>query len=338
MKQMKQTIFLLALIAMLGISGSALAAASFAGGTISPTSGSLADVLTGNSKVATITGTGLTAANVPAGSLQLHRTTAPLNVVALTIVGYSAAGDEVYVTIANAAGGNAGVYNVEFDPPGAPVLFSALAGITYELRRDNNNLQVIVKMTMKKRADITWAGGSGNGAIAVGMVNKDDSAAGTSFAADNIAAFTWIVRDDDLSTGTYNSGGTGYAIDVSNGATPFYQSSDNANGNKILRLKNVSKTNNSVDLYAQATDAVSAGGKWTLVQVAPTSDTFSLSAKFDVAAAVLLTHQSPAVASKAALAVNGTTDIVLTLIPPATVTVAAGNQFTTTVQITAIAP
>jgi len=337
--------FLAALIAVVGMSASVMAAASFAGGTISPNSGSLSDVLSGNSKVATITGTGLVTADVPAGSLQLKRASAPNTVVALTIVGFNAAGTEVYVTIADATGGNAGVYNLEFDPDGAGVApFAAVAGITYELRRENNNLQVKVRMTLKARADITFAAGTGNVGTGVGGVDGFDDNS-TSYAADNITAFQWIVRDADLSTAIV-AGGAGYNIDISVGGVPSYISSDPANGNKLISIKNVSKTNNTVDLYAQATDAypaapVNASDRWTLVAaVGAPANQFSLAAAFSgpLGTSGPLSHVAPVTPNKDNLAINTVTNLVLTVVPPSAIAapVVAGIQYTSTVQITAV--
>jgi hypothetical protein len=277
MRHAKRTLFLAALIAMVGVSAGAMAAA--VASSISPNSGSAASLPGPTLKIATITGTDMETALV----IQLRKGATTL---VLTKVGdNSQAGPpivpatELYVTVPSAA--IAGVYYLWIDGVQQGALGPPIIGIPYEFKRENNNLQIAVKMTLKARADIQWATQDNAGTpiltgstAPAGIVGRDD--ANVAHAEGSFDLFTWIVRDDDLSgplvvAPPVPPSVSAYYIDI--GAT--YLSSDAANGAKALFIRNVSKTNNTVDLSAIATNTTN----WTASVVGPvvaTPNTFRL--------------------------------------------------------------
>ncbi|HYG76758.1 MAG TPA: hypothetical protein VEK08_17275 [Planctomycetota bacterium] len=318
------------MLTIMGAASSAMAGTTYTG--ISPNSGSMNNIggpAGTDLKVATITGTNLNAVV----AVQMQHQNDAAEIVTCTIVSVKADNTELYITITADATPKAGFYNVRADIGGGFVN----TGQTYEMKRENNNLQVLVKMTLKARADITWDAGTGNTTTGVAALDGEDDM-GVSFAADSIAAFTWIVRDGDISP-AFVVGGAGYAVDLSTAGAPSYSSNDTANGTKVLRIQNVSRTRNPVDLFALATDAANATNtaRWTLGGAVGTNQ-FTLEGSWGGGAFANLATTAPVAPQVDNLALNATTLLVLRMVAPDAIAapVIAGEQYTSTVQITAV--
>lgn len=324
MRNAKRTLFLAALIAMVGVSAGVMALDTYV--SISPNTGSIDDIPTAHKKILTISGTNL---NLVTGGARLLNIGDGTTVVGLNNVGLSAGNDEKYVTINSTT--KAGRYKLQVDigagfVDALTVPANPLSVIVFTLVKENNNLQVQVKMTLQARADICWA--LGTGGLAAPIANADDAA--VPFIEGDIKLFTWVVRDGNLSD-PIAATASNYFIDL-NGT---YSSSDNQNGNKSLLIRNISKTGNAISLSAMATDTVN----WKLAG-AVTTDKFSLSCNPDLAGAVPLSHVSAVVLpslAKSTIATPVTTSLVLTMSTPPDVTAGAGAVQTSTVQFTATA-
>lgn len=187
--------------------------------------------ITGGQTV-TITGTGFTAPNVTAVTFG---GTAGTNVVVISAtqlqVTTPAKAVGVYTVLVN--NGSSSVAN----PPGS----------NYTFTNANTTLQVTVRITIPKRADIQWGAAT----------TADDTPAAR---ASTILNYLWVVKDAAL--GNFADVGTTY---LNNDAT----------NNKTLTISNISKTGSTVNIAAIASDTVN----WTNTGSIVTADQFRVRAQ-----------------------------------------------------------
>jgi hypothetical protein len=187
------------------------------------------------------------------------------------------------------------------------------ANTLFTYTTDNQNVQVTVTVTVPGQADIRWGAAT----------TADDSGAAR---AGTIAPYTWILKDSEF----------GAANQVNLGAT--YATND-AGYPHTLTIANVSKTDSTIKLDAQCTDAYSGTGiAWTAGNPAGT-DVFLLTAQLGASAVVPI---SPGPATLNPLVANFLLkgidqNLVLQLTTPSAVTNLATVGATQTVIMTLIA-
>jgi hypothetical protein len=195
-----------------------------------------------------------------------------------------------------------------------------VANVLYTYKSANVNLQVSVKVTIAKRADIQWGAGT----------SLDDAGVDHTTVGNRINPYTWIVKDAEY----------GAANQVNPNA--IYLTSDAQNGTKTINVSNISLTNSDITINAQCTNAINTaaaaptGTTWVGAG-APAADVFEMRAKMGAGAFAIV---SPGPAVLTALLVKGTDQaLVLEFSSPTSLTVAAvaGVQQTITVSLVATA-
>lgn len=175
----------------------------------------------------------------------------------------------------------------------------------YTYTNNNTNLQVAVRVTIPKRADIQWGNGT----------TVDDASVNHTQASQRTTAYTWIVKDSTL----------GAAADV---ATTYL--SNDATNNKTIFIENVSPTNSTQTLAATATNSLN----WTLAAT-PGTDAFRLRAR--LGAGTLQTLSATAVNLTTNLSKTTAQELVLEYSSPTAINNGAGVPQQSTVTLTSTA-
>ncbi|HYG76759.1 MAG TPA: IPT/TIG domain-containing protein [Planctomycetota bacterium] len=280
----RKTLGLPALLLLSLLSGAAFAAAPTVT-AVSPNAGTIAGGVT-----VTITGTNFNNPNVT--SVTFGGTAA----TSFTII----SGTQISaVTPARAAGAAAVVVNNGI---------ASNATIFYTYTTGNVTLQVTVRVTIPKRADIQWGDGT----------SLDDAGVNHTLAAQRITPYVWVVSDAAL----------GPMADVAT----TYLTSDAGNGNKVINVSNVSPTNATNTITGMATNTAS----WTLGAAVGAVDVFRLRAQMNGGAFVTLSTVAQTLTNN--LQKGTDQPLVLEMTTPTTISAGtAGVQQTTTVTLTSTA-